>query len=51
MAAEERTHGGAREGAGAPVKDRLVKKVQIGLALPPWLVEKIDGLEGKEPCG
>jgi hypothetical protein len=36
--------GGARDGAGAPRKDPHLKKRQVGILLPGWLIEKIDTL-------
>jgi len=36
--------GGAREGSGAPKKDPYLKKRQVGLTLPDWLIKKLDSL-------
>jgi len=36
--------GGYRPGAGAPKKPEWLKKRQIGLKLPSWVIDKIDSL-------
>lgn len=38
--------GGSRPGAGPPKKPVTIKKRQVGLALPDWLIKKIDDLQG-----
>jgi len=37
-------HGGKREGAGAKLKPLWLKKKQIGLTLPQWIINKLDAL-------
>jgi hypothetical protein len=36
--------GGAMPGAGAPKKPDWLKKRQIGLQLPDWIIDKLDNL-------
>ena len=37
-------HGGARPNSGAPQKPKWLKKKQIGLTLPQWLINKMTSL-------
>ncbi len=39
--------GGNRPGAGAPKKSEWLKKRQIGLQLPSWIIDKLDSLGGR----
>lgn len=38
------SHGGERTGAGRPPIDPKLKKVQIGIALPRWLIKDLGKL-------
>lgn len=42
---EIRTRGGVREGAGRPELNPLLKKRQVGLQLPEWMIAKLDEMD------
>jgi hypothetical protein len=46
-----RVRGGARPGAGAPKKPAWLKKRQIGLKLPDWIIGKLDNLPQSRSVG
>ena len=47
MTEEKGEWGGAREGAGRPEQEPLLKKHIVPIRLPQWMIEKIDQLDGK----
>ena len=41
-----KTRGGVRPGAGAPTKPDHLKKRQVGIQLPEWMIAELDKLDG-----